>query len=371
MKKGILLSLLLFSTLNAGLFYNETEITTDNKKTDTSKNNIDIKDNNYIEQIDMYFSQSKYNKIIDLSETLMAKENIKMEDKQFILNYIFDKYINIFINKTQIDFSEKEEIIKFLYQISSKFNPEFKESQFNMALFKIIEGKDMVILSYTEDYIKKYFPRGIDDKDFFIKLYNILNSKLINKREFNIGRNYLNNFQSFIKNSNEYSEETLICYLQFGSLIEDFSGTYKDNASKIIANNKFSSDGYYFLALYYDKIKNEKSYKENIINSIKYNNKNAKSYYHYLHYCVNNNKNLESVLRIASYYFDNMYDPYYTPLIQFELAQAYFKIGTDKNNYDMVFKSYLLFKELNKTEYMKISKNICKNLDINRFKKDF
>lgn len=383
MKKRIILTILLITftgNLFSGIFNVPTDETKKEQKQDINKESEEEKKMEEMQLSKKYFLPNSFQKEIlqDIKnnnweklkiyiELLVQKEDIKPEQKQDILNYIFDEYIELYIKFPEISYSLRNEMINFLSNIVGKLDPSNQYSELNILIFKTIEDQDILLKQKYKDYWTKYYENNGGNHQFFYKLYSFLNSNILKDKWKNIGLDYLKNFKVFLKKSTKYSETLIIQYLHF-QYVNEIYGNLKDFSEKIIFNNKFNHDGHFYLGMYYREF-DQKRFKEELIDSIKYNIYNSKAYLELLDYFVENKKELPFAIKLANYYLDKINEEFYNNKINYLLALAYYKKGIDEREVSVLYKSYKIFIGLQNNEMTEKTKNLMLQINEDEFLK--
>lgn len=369
--------MIFFSILNINLNAGLTELLNDSKKINKNESKMNVEEQKEINNIDIAqiqkiidenLSHNNVTKVINVLNVIGERNDVSVAAKQQVYNYAFITYLMPFLDK-KLNFDEKETIKQNLSSLISKIDKDqSEESYLNTFLYKIIM-QDKFVKKYIDGFIKKYYPITLDNKDIFFKLFKTVNSDFVPLKDKKNYTSYNSKFKKYLNTSTEYSEDLLLEKLKFADYTNS-NGELKKYSKKVIFNNKFSSEGYYYLAKYYLNIKNYKKFEENIKKSIQYNANNSLSFYTYIHYLVDKKIKLKSAIKLSKYYLTEINDENWNDKIKYELSLAYLKNGIEERNFDDAKKALSMFREQENDEFIQKSKNALQVINYKRYKKE-
>lgn len=303
------------------------------------------------------------------SEQLIRNQNIKVNDKQLILNYLFESYIEKFLKNDNINYKIRDDIIIFLSEIVSKIDVTTKEGNLNQIIFKLIEGKDPSIRKYFDAYIKKFFNSYMADEKFYDYYFKVLNSKLINKENHRLGVYFVKAFSEFLETTENYSEELTLEYIKYQYSVNKLF-KIKEFCEKILEYNQYNSDAYFYLGQVY-KEKRGELFEENLKKSIKYNILNDKSYNSLIQFYIDNKMKYKEIIKLGEYFEKNVKNSYFESSIREKVGLAYYLLGLKETNYDYLLKSYKIYKEFGNLEMLNQIKQYMQQFFPDKYQEEF
>ena len=236
-------------------------------------------------------------------------------------------------------------------------------------MFKLIEGKDPNIRKYLDSYVKKFFNSDMGDENFYDFYFKILNSKLINKENHNVGTYFVKNFSEFLETTDNYSEELTLEYIKYQHSVNKIF-KIKKFCEKILEYNAYNSDAYFYLGQVY-KDSREELFEENLKKSIKYNILNDKSYHSLIQFYIDNKMKYKEIIKLGEYFEKNVKNSNYENDVRQQMALAYYLLGLKENNYDYLSKSYKIYKEFQNLEMLNQIKQYMAQLFPDKYSEEF
>lgn len=324
---------------------------------------------NFQAYIDNLIKENNQTELKSYAERLIQTQSIKVPDKQLILNYIFESYIEKFLKNENINYKIRDNIIRFLSDIIAKIDITTKEGSLNQAIFKLIEGKDPGVRKYFEAFIKKFFNSTIADEKFYDYYFKVLNSKLINKENHTIGVYFVKSFSEFLETTDNYSEELTLEYIKYQYSVNKLF-KIKEFCEKILEYNAYNSDAYFYLGQVY-KEKRHELFEENLKKSIKYNILNDKSYHSLMQFYIDNKIKYKEIIKLGEYFEKNVRNSFYANDIRQQMALAYYLLALKEINYEYFLKSYKIYKEFENLEMLNQIKQYMQQLFPEQYANDF
>lgn len=348
------------------------EVKTKEEVKETQKITIDAKNfepKNFQAYIDNLIKENNQTELKSYAERLIRTQSIKVSDKQLILNYMFESYIEKFLKNENINYKIRDNIIRFLSDIIAKIDITTKEGSLNQAIFKLIEGKDPGVRKYFEAFIKKFFNSTIADEKFYDYYFKVLNSKLINKENHTIGVYFVKSFSEFLETTDNYSEELTLEYIKYQYSVNKLF-KIKEFCEKILEYNAYNSDAYFYLGQVY-KEKRHELFEENLKKSIKYNILNDKSYHSLMQFYIDNKMKYKEIIKLGEYFEKNVRNSFYANDIRQQMALAYYLLALKETNYEYFSKSYKIYKEFENLEMLNQIKQYMQQLFPEQYANEF